>query len=52
MWREVDESLLASFRANAAVKTRISELEAQVEAGTLTPTAAAQALLAVFRQDT
>lgn len=51
MWREVDESLLASFRANAAVKTRMTELEVQVEAGTLTPTAAAQALLTVFRQD-
>lgn len=50
MWREVDDSLLASFRANPAVKTKISELEAQVEAGTLTPAAAAQALLATFRQ--
>ena len=50
MWREVDDSLLASFRAHPPVKTRISELEAQVEAGTLTPAAAAQALLAAFRQ--
>jgi len=50
MWREVDESLLASFRAHPAVKAKISELEAQVEAGTLTPAAAAQALLAAFRQ--
>jgi len=50
MWREVDESLLASFRAHPAVKTKISELEAQVEAGTLTPAAAAQALLTAFRQ--
>ncbi len=50
MWREVDESLLASFRAHPAVKARILELEAQVEAGTVTPTAAAQALLTVFRQ--
>ncbi len=50
MWREVDESLSASFRAHPAVKIRISEMEAQVEAGTLTPAAAAQALLAAFRQ--
>ena len=52
MWREVDESVLASFRAHPAVKSRISELVEQVEAGTLTPTAAAQALLAAFRQGT
>lgn len=50
MWREVDDNLLASFRANPAVGARISELEAQVEAGSLTPAAAAQALLAAFRQ--
>jgi LAO/AO transport system kinase len=50
MWREVDDSLLASFRANPAVGARISELEGQVEAGSLTPAAAAQALLAAFRE--
>lgn len=50
MWREVDDSLLASFRANPAVGARISEIEAQVEAGSLTPAAAAQALLETFRQ--
>ena len=50
MWREVDESLLAAFRGKPAVAARIAELEAQVEAGSLTPTAAAQALLAAFRQ--
>ena len=50
MWREVDETVLASFRGHPAVKARISELEAQVEAGTVTPTAAARALLAAFRQ--
>jgi LAO/AO transport system kinase len=50
MWREVDDSLVASFRAHPSVKARISELEEQVEAGTLTPAAAAQALLAAFRQ--
>ncbi len=51
MWREVDDGLLASFRAHPAVEARISELEEQVEAGSLTPAAAAQALLAVFRPD-
>ena len=50
MWREVDDSLSASFRAHPGVEARIGELEAQVEAGSLTPAAAAQALLAVFRQ--
>ena len=50
MWREIDENVLAAFRAHPAVKARIAELEAQVEAGTVTPTAAAQALLAAFRQ--
>jgi LAO/AO transport system kinase len=50
MWREVDDSLVAAFRAHPAVKARIAELEAQVEAGTLTPAAAAQALLAAFQQ--
>jgi LAO/AO transport system kinase len=50
MWREVDESLLAAFRGNPAVAARIAELEAQVETGSLTATAAAQALLAAFRQ--
>ena len=51
MWREVDDSLVAAFRAHPAVDTRIAELEAQVEAGSLTPTAAAQALLAAFGQN-
>jgi LAO/AO transport system kinase len=50
MWREVDDSLLASFRAHPAVAARIAELEELVEAGTLTPAAAAQALMAAFRQ--
>ena len=49
MWREVDDSLLASFRAHPAVAARIAELEAQVEAGTLPPAAAARVLMAVFR---
>ncbi len=50
MWREVDDSLLAAFRSHPAVAARIAELEAQVVAGTLTPAAAAQELLAAFRQ--
>ena len=50
MWREVDDSLLASFRAHPRVAARIAEIEAQVEAGSLTPAAAARALLAAFRQ--
>jgi LAO/AO transport system kinase len=50
MWREVDDSLLASFRAHPAVAARIAELEGQVETGTLTSAAAAKALMAAFRQ--
>ena len=51
MWREVDDSLLARFRAHPGVAARIAELEGQVETGALTPAAAAQALLAAFQRD-
>ncbi len=48
MWREIDDSLLAALRADPAVAGQIAGLEAQVEAGSLPPTAAARRLLAAF----
>jgi len=51
MWREVDANLLAAFRAHPAVAAQISQLEAQVEAGAVTPRAAAEALLTAFRRE-
>ena len=50
LWREVDEGLAEALRAEPAVAGRLAELEARVEAGELTPAAAARALLAAFRQ--
>jgi len=44
MWSTIDDRLLARFRA--ATKARAAELEAAVRAGTITPTKAAETLLA------
>ncbi len=49
LWREVDEGLSEALRAEPAVAARLAEIEARVEAGELTPAAAAAALLAAFR---
>jgi LAO/AO transport system kinase len=48
LWSEISESLLDRFRAASAVTRRLAEVEAEVMAGTRTPTAAARALLAEF----
>jgi len=48
MWSEISESLLASFKADPVVATEIGALEIEVAAGNVTPTAAAQRLLAAF----
>lgn len=48
MWNEVDESLLAALRSDPKVKRRLSDLEAQVVAGGLSPTIAARKLLDAF----
>ena len=45
MWQQIDSGLRGRFREHPAVKTALAELSACVEAGTTTPTAAAQALL-------
>jgi len=51
MWREVNESLLAALKGHPAVAARLPALEAEVAAGTTSPTAAARRLLAAFRGD-
>ncbi|MET0628457.1 MAG: methylmalonyl Co-A mutase-associated GTPase MeaB [Acidimicrobiia bacterium] len=48
MWSEVTETLVASLRADPAVAELAARLEADVAAGTVTPTAAAQAVLQAF----
>ena len=48
MWNGVSENLLARLKAHPQVAARIADLEAGVMAGTLTPAAAARALLQAF----
>ncbi|HWZ67833.1 MAG TPA: methylmalonyl Co-A mutase-associated GTPase MeaB [Stellaceae bacterium] len=48
LWSEIGDSLLNHFRAAPAVAERLAAAEADVTAGTCTPTAAARALLAAF----
>ncbi len=49
LWREVDEGLTEALRAEADLACRLTDLQARVEAGLLTPAAAARELLAAFR---
>ena len=48
LWGEIGDSLLYQFRAAPAVAQRLAAAEDAVTAGALTPTAAAQGLLAAF----
>ena len=48
MWALVDDQLVAALRANSGVQAMVEGLEANVLAGTTTPTAAALELLAAF----
>lgn len=48
MWREIEEGLIAELRAHPAVAQRLAELEREVAAGTMTPTAAARTILERF----
>lgn len=48
MWSEVTDSLAARLRHAPAIAKRLPNLESQVRAGTLAPTAAATKLLAAF----
>ncbi|HEX5586848.1 MAG TPA: methylmalonyl Co-A mutase-associated GTPase MeaB, partial [Acidimicrobiia bacterium] len=51
MWSEVTEALVESMRADPVVSDLAGRLEADVAAGAVTPTAAAQAVLQAFLQD-
>ena len=48
MWHELQDELMASLRANKQVAKQAKKLEAAVTDGKITPSAAAQKLLAVF----
>jgi LAO/AO transport system kinase len=48
LWSEIGDSLLDQFRTAPAVAERLAAAEAEVTAGTCTPTASARALLAAF----
>ena len=49
MWREVSESLLAAIHTHPAASAMAAGFEARVAAGEVTPSKAAQALIAAFR---
>ena len=51
MWTEVRDGLLRRFRGDPAVAAALERLEAEVRAGTTTPTAAARRLIALFLED-
>ncbi len=51
MWSEVGESLMAALRGHPGVAGQVGDLEAEVRAGALTPTAAAERLLKTFRSE-
>jgi len=51
LWAEIGDSLLDRFRAAPAVAPRLASLDAEVIAGTRTPSAAARQLLAMFFGD-
>ena len=48
LWSELSESLVAALKAHPGVAARLPAVEAEVMAGKVTPTAAAQGLLAAF----
>jgi len=47
MWQQIDSGLRSRFRQHPGVKSALAELSVAVEAGTTTPTAAAERLLAL-----
>jgi LAO/AO transport system kinase len=49
MWSEVSETLLDRLRSDEHVHSALSEVEAAVMAGTVSPSAAARSLLARFQ---
>ncbi len=50
LWTEIEASLNQAFAADPAVRARLGEIENQVAAGEMTPTAAAMKLLGAFRR--
>jgi GTPase len=52
LWNEISESLVAALKADPGVAERLPKLEAEVEAGRATPSAAARELLeSAFRDE-
>jgi LAO/AO transport system kinase len=49
MWSQIEQGLLASFRAHPDVAAHIAAIEADVVCGAVSPTAAARALLGRYR---
>jgi len=49
MWSQIDEQLLAGFRAHPQVQRLLAESEAAVQRGDTTPAQAAESLLRAFR---
>ena len=52
LWEEIQDDLMAELKADKALAPLIKDLEADVEAGRRTPSAAARELLAAFLQRT
>ncbi len=48
MWSLISERLEHSFRHHPEVRNKLSEMEAAVREGRMTPTSAADALLSIF----
>ncbi|NUP11190.1 MAG: methylmalonyl Co-A mutase-associated GTPase MeaB [Polyangiaceae bacterium] len=49
LWRDVERALVADLRARADVAARLADLEAKVEAGEVSPSAAARELVMLVR---
>ena len=50
MWQQIDAGLHARFREHAGIRAALPELSKDVEAGSVTPSAAAQRLLAMLNR--
>jgi LAO/AO transport system kinase len=50
MWQQIDAGLHARFREHAGIRAALPELSKAVEAGSVTPSAAAQRLLAMLNR--
>ena len=50
MWQQIEEGLRTRFREHAGIKAALPELSRAVEAGSVTPTAAAHRLLAMLNR--